>query len=294
MSNAKPYNPTLHKARYKLKGLMLFIVPFPVLIAAIIDLLQSHPMDAIINATAFAGFMLSASIARLGFKNEGKYIERTIAKAPSTPYKTIAAIFLSVTTGLLNLWLSIGGDNSDHNLWLSIGDNIMTSILVGLTTFIGFYLYYGLDPRKDKAGNLRFGVSTEEIMQALEDAEVRIDAIDAARRHIANIDINQQLQRITDKARAILKTIEEDPKDLDRSRKFLKVYLDGAKKVTESYAKAKDIEQEVDLKTNFMNVLDSIEQTFDKQQEELKKNNHFDLDVQIEVLKTQLKQEGIK
>ena len=280
MSNAKPYNPTLHKARYKLKGLMLFIAPFPVLIAAIIDLMHAHPMGAIINAAAFAGFMLSASIARLGFKNESKYIERTIAKAPSTPYKTIAAIFLSVTTGLTS--------------WLSIGDNIMTSILVGLTTFIGFYLYYGLDPRKDKAGNLRFGVSTEEIMQALEDAEVRIDAIDAARRHIANIDINQQLQRITDKARAILKTIEEDPKDLDRSRKFLKVYLDGAKKVTESYAKAKDIEQDIDLKTNFMNVLDSIEQTFDKQQEELKKNNHFDLDVQIEVLKTQLKQEGIK
>ena len=280
MSSAKPYNPTLHKAKYKLKGLMLFIVPFPVLIAAVMDLMQGNFSGTIINAAAFVGFMISASIARLGFKNEGKYHERSIARAPTTPYKTIAAIFLSVTTGLTS--------------WLSIGDSLLISLLVGLTTFIGFYLYYGLDPRKDKSGNIRLGVTTEELIKALEDAEVRIDAIESARQSISNINLNTQLKRITDKARGILKTIEADPKDLDRSRKFLKVYLDGAKKVTEGYAKAQDVEQAVDLNTNFSNVLDSIEKTFDKQQNELKKNNHFDLDVQIEVLKTQLKQEGIK
>ena len=41
-----------------------------------------------------------------------------------------------------------------------------------------------------------------------------------------------------------------------------------AEKVTESYAKAKDIEQEADLNANFANVLESIEKTFDKQQDE--------------------------
>lgn len=279
MSSAKPYNPTLHKAKYKLKGLMLFIVPFPVLIAAIMDLMQNNLSGTLINAAAFAGFMISASIARLGFKNEGKYYQRTIARAPRTPYKTIAAIFLSITTGLTS--------------WLSIGDNLLISILMGFTTFIGFYLYYGLDPRKNKSGNIRLGVTTEEVIQALEDAEIRIDAIESARQNIANIDFNAQLERITQKARDILKTIESDPKDLDRSRKFLKVYLDGARKVTEGYAKAQGIEQTSALNTDFAHVLDSIEKTFDKQQNDLKKNNHFDLDVQIEVLKTQLKQEGI-
>ena len=279
MSSAKPYNPTLHKAKYKLKGLMLFVVPFPVLIAAILDLMQNNFGGTIINAAAFAGFMLSASIARLGFKNEGKYYERSIARAPRTPYKTIAAIFLSITTGL--------------TAWWSVHYGLLSSILIGFTVFIGFYLYFGLDPRKDKSGNIRLGVTTEEVIKALEDAEVRIDAIESARQSIANIDFNAQLQRITEKARGILKTIEADPKDLDRSRKFLKVYLDGAKKVAEGYAKAQDVEQATDLNANFGNVLNSIEKTFDKQQDDLKKNNHFDLDVQIEVLKTQLKQENI-
>ena len=280
MSSAKPYNPTLHKAKYKLKGLMLFIIPFPVFIAAITDLLHNDFSGTIINAAAFAGFMISASIARLGIKNEGKYYERSIARAPSTPYKTVAALLLSITTGL--------------TAWWSVHYGLLNSILIGLAVFIGFYLYYGLDPRKDKSGNIRLGVTTDEVIKALEDAEVRIDAIEAARKHINNIDFNAQIKRITDKAREIIKTIEEDPKDLDRSRKFLKVYLDGAKKVTEGYANAKDIEQETELKNNFSNVLDTIEKTFDKQKDELKKNNHFDLDVQIEVLKTQLKQENIR
>lgn len=280
MSNSKPYNPTLHKAKYKLKGLMLFIVPFPVLIATITNLLQNDFSGTIINAAAFAGFMISASIARLGFKNEGKYYQRTIARAPTTPYKTIAAIFLSVTTGL--------------TAWWSVSYSLLSSILVGVAVFIGFYLYYGLDPRKDKSGNIRLGVTTEEVVKALEDAEVRIDAIETARSHIKNINFNSQIKRITDKAREIIKTIEEDPKDLDRSRKFLKIYLDGTKKVTEGYANAQDIEQETDITANFSTVLNSIEKTFNQQQDELKKNNHFDLDVQIEVLKTQLKQENIK
>lgn len=43
------------------------------------------------------------------------------------------------------------------------------------------------------------------------------------------------------------------------------------------------------LETNFSRVLDSIEQTFNEQQVKLLEDKQFDLDVQIEVLETQLK-----
>jgi 5-bromo-4-chloroindolyl phosphate hydrolysis protein len=280
MSNAKPYHPTLHKAKYKLKGLMLFIVPFPVLLAAIIDVFSNNFFGAIINASAFAGFMIAASIARIGFKNEGKYYQRSIALAPKTPYKTIAALFLATTTGL--------------TAWWSVHYSLLISIVIGLLTFIGFALYYGLDPRKNKSGNISLGVSAEEVIKALEEADIRINEIEAARKKINNIDFNQQIQRITGKAREIVTMIEAEPKYLNRSRKFLKVYLKGAKQVTETYANTQDIETASELNHDFAEVLSSIEATFKQQKNELTKNDHFDLDVQIEVLNTQLKQEGIK
>ena len=92
----------------------------------------------------------------------------------------------------------------------------------------------------------------------------------------------------------IITLIENDPSDLPRARKFLKVYLDGTRRVTESYAKTHRNEATtVELDSNFSNVLNSIESTFDEQHEKLKKQDQFDLDVNIEVLETQLKREGI-
>ena len=64
--------------------------------------------------------------------------------------------------------------------------------------------------------------------------------------------------------------------------------------MTESYAKTHRNEATtVELDSNFENVLNSIESTFDEQHEKLKKQDRFDLDVKIEVLETQLKREGI-
>jgi 5-bromo-4-chloroindolyl phosphate hydrolysis protein len=283
MPKAKRYNPnpTLHKAKYKLKGLMLFIVPFPILLAAIIDLFRNDFFGTIINAAAFAGFMIAASVAKIGFRNEGKYYQRSIALAPKTPYKTIAAFLLALTTSLTAWW------SVHYSLWISL--------LIGIMTFIGFAFYYGLDPRKDKAGNITLGVSAEELINALEEAEVRISAIETARRKITDIDVESQIQRIVNKAREIMVMIEEEPKYLNRSRKFLKVYLNGAKKVTEGYAaNTQNIAEESELENDFRDVLDSIETTFIRQKAELTKNDHFDLDVQIEVLNTQLKYENLK
>ena len=282
MSSAKRYDPAIHTVRYGLKGILLFILPLPVLITAIGSLMKGNVVDTLITGGLFAAFMLSASIARQGFKLQGEYERRKIARAPSTPYKTIAAIFLSLTTGTLDWWTS-------H---FAVAE-LPSAILVGAATLLGFMLYYGLDPRKDKAGNVRFGVTIEEVLEALEAANVKIDAIDNARRHISNPEFSARLQRITQKAREVVASIEEDPTRLAQSRKFLKVYLDGTQKVTEGYARTHKTETPAALETNFSRVLDSIESTFDEQQTKLLANEHFDLDVQMQVLETQLKREGV-
>ena len=224
--------------------------------------------------------MLAAIIARHGFKIESKFKQKRFAKAPGKPYKSLAAIILAITTGVTAFLLA------DYKL--------ISSILIGLVTLVGFYLAYGLDPRSDKTGDASLGARADEVFEALEVAETKIEAIETARDSIRNIQFKQHLRIIIDKARNILKTIEDDPSDLQRARKFLKVYLDGTQRVTESYVKThKNDATTTELDSNFQRVLESIETTFDQQHEKLKKNDQFDLDVQIEVLETQLKQEGM-
>ncbi len=279
---ATKYDPTLHTVNYTIKGILLFILPLPSLFTAIISLMRGHVLDTLVTGGVFAALMIGASVARHGFKLQGEYERRKIARAPSTPYKTVAALFISIAIGVLDWWTS--------NFAIS---GIFASALVGAATFLGFTLYYGLDPRKDKTGGISLGVSVEEVLEALDSANIKIDAIDSARRKIHNPEFNARLQRITDKAREVIASIEDDPTRLSRARKFLKVYLDGTQQVTEGYARTHQGQTPDALETNFSRVLDSIEQTFTEQQTKLLADDHFDLDVQIEVLQTQLKREGV-
>lgn len=284
MSNAKRYSPDNSAAsnfKIGIKGILLFIMPVPALVAAVVSLVGGNFWATIINGGAFTGFMLSAVIARHGFKVEQLYNSKKLALAPTTPFKTVAALLLSITTALTAF---LATENY----------NIFSSILIGGATLLAFYLWYGLDPRRNKTGNIGLGVSAEEVFEALEAANIKIDAIETARTQISNAQFDQHLDRIISKARNIITLIENDPSDLPRARKFLKVYLDGTRRVTESYAKTHRNEATtVTLDGNFSNVLNSIESTFDEQHEKLKKQDQFDLDVNIEVLETQLKREGI-
>ncbi len=283
MASAQRYDETLHTVRYGLKGILLFVLPLPLLITVIASLLRGRVMDTLVTGGVFAAYMIAASIARQGFKLQGEYERSKLARAPSTPYKTIAALFIGGASTVLDWWTSS----------FAIG-SLLGAALVGAAAFLGFALYYGLDPRKDKTGTLSLGVSLEEVLDALKAANVKIDAIDAARRNIHNPEFNARLQRITDKARAIVSGIEDDPARLDSARKFLKVYLDGTQRVTEGYARThQGPATPAALETNFSRVLDSIEQTFTEQQTKLQENNQFDLDVQMQVLETQLKREGV-
>jgi 5-bromo-4-chloroindolyl phosphate hydrolysis protein len=291
MANAKPYSPELHKVRYKIKGIMLFIAPFPIFLACLFDLLGGRISEAFINAAAFSGFMFSAFVAREGFRQEGEYHRRSFSRAPRVPLKAFAALLLGATVGF-TAWLALP--------YYDLGE----SLLFAITASIGFVLYYGLDPRKDKLDQLDFGVSAEEVMETLSSAEQRIQQLDQARKKIPDLHIKQRLQHISQQAREIIQNIEDDPSNLDRSRRFLTVYLNGAKRVTESYVKTlrqpnhvantAQTQETVYQQTDFNQVLDAIEQTITQQQQKLLKDDQFDLDVQIQVLETQLQQEGIR
>lgn len=282
MASAQRYDATLHTVRYGLKGILLFLLPLPLLITVIVSLLRGAILDTLVTGGVFAVYIIAASIARHGFKLQGEYERRKLARAPSTPYKTIAALFIGGASTVLEWWTS----------YFALG-SLFGALLVGAAAFLGFALYYGLDPRKDKTGTLSLGVSLEEVLDALNAANVKVDAIDAARRSIHNPEFNARLQRITSKAREVIASIEDDPARLDRARKFLKVYLDGTQRVTEGYARTHQGQTPAALETNFSRVLDSIEQTFTEQQTKLLADDTFDLDVQIEVLETQLKREGV-
>lgn len=267
--------------QFSVKGMLLYILPLAAIPATIISLIKGDLIGIVVNSGCYVLYLYAARLLRLGLAAEAKYREKRIGIAPKTPLKLYAAVIVALSTGLI--------------AWLGAGQTLLIGVVFGLGAFLGMYLSYGFDPRMEKTVTNRgsHGYSAEEISQTIDEAERIINDIELANDKIGNTEFNNRLDRICEIARHILIELEEDPGDIRRARKFLKVYLEGARKVTEGYAKTHSLADSSELEQNFRNVLAKIETVFIEQKDKLIENEIFDLDVQIEVLNTQLKEEGI-
>ena len=262
------------------RGFLLFILPLPLLPALIFSLVKGDFNNTLIHLGAIFFYLTGAILARRGLLNEMDYIESRFASRPF-PLKTIAAVLLSLTTGLC--------------AWLAAGHTSVFSVtLVGLT-FLAFYLSYGLEPkRKALFSDNPSGLDHETFLNMLNEAQEKIEKISEVRGQVDNVELKSRLHRITMLAQQVIASLEQDPKDLHKARKFLYVYLDGAQKVSEGYAKTHEQANSKELEDKFRNVLITIEEVFLQQQKRLLENDILDLDVNIDVLNQQMKHEGIR
>jgi 5-bromo-4-chloroindolyl phosphate hydrolysis protein len=267
--------------RYSPRGLLLYFLPIALIPATFIALAKGHVLNVLIDASGFALYMLAAVCLRKGLQAEYVYHRSRIAGPPNPPLKTIAAVIAALATGMV--------------AWLGGGHSLPAGMLFAGGAFLGMYLRYGFDPRAEKRKiTAAYGYSGDEIRQALEDSSRIIRGIEQANGRIRNAELNRRIERICDIADDILADIAADPRDFRRARKFLNVYLDGARQVTEGYARTHRQTPSEELEQNFRNVLDTIESSFQEQHRKLLEEDLFDLDVKIEVLNTQLKREGIR
>lgn len=276
-----------HPKRYQKKpgeldasGALLFVLPFPLILVVLLNLWRGQFGNLVLAGLMLTLFMLGAWFLRAGLKAQKNYDKKIIALAPKYRNKTSGAIIYSGTTFLL--------------VWQEIGHSLLIALCIGLLSWLGCYWAYGSDPRKEKSiGANTHGYTTAEVIEALEEGEDLVAGIERASNSISNPQMSDRLVRITGLARNILTGLAADPRDLRRARKFLKTYLEGANKVIQGYAQTHSNGEQSALSARFINVLDTIETVFHEQQTVLSENDLFDLDVKMEVLKTQLEREGV-
>ncbi len=189
----------------------------------------------------------------------------------SLPYKTIASLIIAGGTALTALIADYG---------------LAMAICFGIAAVIGFYLAYGFDRR--------FKLSSDkDVAAALEEAYRKLERLEDAADNIRSREFRDRLRRITGWGERILDRIGDDPEDFRRARKFLNVYLDGAQQVTDKFARTQNDTNSAELEANFRTLLQDMETVCEEQYQHLMDNDMVDLDVQMEVLTTRLKREGV-
>lgn len=281
MSSATRINSDA-KPKVLFRGLLLYFLSLPLLPAVFASLLDKDPIEAVARAAGFVLIVSAATLIRKGIRIDNEAQKRRLRRRTSTiQYRMIGAAL--VTGGVFIVaWLGLDGRYS-----------LIESTLYAGATLLGCYLYYDFDPARKDPEIAAVGITAEEIIELLDEAEGRLERIEQSSRKIKNVEFRDRLRRIVKDARGILDTIENDPVDARRARKFLKVYLDGAQQVTEGYARTHTEGETHALEDNFRRVLTTIETVIAEQQTKLKENNLSDLDVNIEVLQMQLEKEGV-
>jgi len=274
MSKAKRYTPKERPTFNYSKGTLLYIFLVPLFLSVVLALFTTNIKVFILSGISFFLFLAVAHLAKKGFVEEGNYHANTFAKAPKVPYKMIAGYLL--------------GGATFFTAFITGEQPFVKSAFLAVIATVGYYMFYGFDPKSDKFKNLG-DVSAEFVLETIQEAKKKIAHIEEDMQNIKDTLLYEKLTVAVSKSETILQTIQEDPKDVRVARKFLTVYIDGVAKVTEAYTDMDEKDITTQTKEKLHTLMDDVEVRFDKELQRLKNNNEFDLDVHIDVLKEQIK-----
>jgi len=259
---------------------LLWVLSAPLVLAAMGSLAAGQLAGFLGDALGWGLIAGAALLTRQGLADQGAGRERRFSRVWRLPLKNLAAAALGLGTCVA----AVGG----------AGHPLAIGIAFGAVAVLGYHLVYGLEPMR-AGGRLAAGdKEARAVAEALAEAEGRLINIEHAAAAIGNPELSQRLKRIAGQGRGMLEQIAERPSDLRRARRFLTVFLEGTEQVSDGYVRTHHHAASPELEQNFRNVLVNIEDQFIRQRERLRQADVLDLDVQIEVLKKQLEQEGIR
>ncbi|MGI1662684.1 5-bromo-4-chloroindolyl phosphate hydrolysis family protein [Palleronia sp. KMU-117] len=268
--------PFSGKRRTKAGGRIniLFFAPIPLALRAF----QQEPTGLAINLAAFGILMLAAWLTREGLIAEEAYDARRVAKRPAIPRK----IFASVLTGA---GLFVAG--------LTANDSLLSPVIFAILGTVLHSLAFGIDPLKDKGIEGIDSFQSDRVARAVDEAEKHLKAMTEAIARTNDRALVTRVEGFQRTARAMFRTVEEDPRDLTGARKYLGVYLLGAKDATVKFADLYGRTRDQKARTDYEALLDDLEKTFSARTEKMLLDDRSDLDVEIEVLRERLEREGV-
>ncbi len=229
-----------------------------------------------------AVWTLSAWLLREGLQAEAAFVARKVARRPALPRKTLAALGVGVGAALAVVaHMNTTGD-------------LLAAILFGICASALHLAAFGIDPLKSKGME---GVDTfqqDRVARVVEEAEKHLAAMTDAMKRAGDRQAGAKLEDFQDAARTLIRTVEEDPRDLTAARKYLGVYLQGARDATIKFADIYSRTQDRAARDDYFALLDDLEQNFAARTQKSLLDDRSDLTIEIDVLRERLSREGVR
>ena len=262
--------------RHPLEGrpVWIAIAGLPLLMGAF----GSGPEHLIRHLGGFALIAGAAALLREGLRAEAAYGARKVARRPALPRKMLAAV-------AFGLGIAAGATGPEMGL--------PGAAMAGLIGFGLMIVGFGFDPMRDKGMEGIDPFQQDRVARVVAEGEKHLDAMrDAiARAHEPRLETRVAL--FADRARALFRAVEEDPGDLAAARRYMTVYLEGARDATVKFADLWSQTRDPQARADYEALLDDLEANFTARTKSLIENGREGLEIEIDVLRERLAREGI-
>lgn len=273
-SAGAPQPPTLAEPRLKggWRTTVLALSAFAFLVPAF----GGSPRELVLGLGAGGLMLLSAWITREGMRASAAYDARKVARRPAVPRKIAGALLTAAA-------LAVGAFSTHPDLLYPV-----LFALIGAVLHLGAF---GLDPLTDKGMEGVDAFQTDRVAKAVAEAEALLAAMKDAILRAGDRQMEGRVDRFAAAARSLFRSVEQDPRDLTAARKYLSVYLMGARDATVKFADLYAQSRDAKARADFDALLTDLETTFAARTRELMSSSRTDLDVEIAVLRDRLRLE---
>ncbi|MFY9212077.1 MAG: 5-bromo-4-chloroindolyl phosphate hydrolysis family protein [Aestuariivita sp.] len=231
-----------------------------------------------IGLVGAAILLLAAWLLRDGLRAQAAYDARKVARRPALPRKILASILTGIGVGL-------AAYKSDPGL--------LAPVIFGLAATGLHSASFGLDPLSDKGIEGIDSFQQDRVARVVDEAERHLRAMTDAIKRAGDRQMEARVERFQDTAREMFRTVEEDPRDLSGARRYLGVYLLGAKDATAKFADIYARTRDAKARADYAALLDDLERGFSARTRKMLLEDRSDLTVEIDVLRERLEREGV-
>ncbi|MCE5974394.1 5-bromo-4-chloroindolyl phosphate hydrolysis family protein [Sinirhodobacter sp. WL0062] len=253
--------------------------PFWIAVAAlpfVLGAIGTGPTNLVRSIGAFGVIALSAWLLREGLKAEAAYDARRVARRPALPRKILGAL-------LLGAGLALGATDA----------SLPGAGVIGLIGAALSLVAFGPDPMRDKGieGIDRF--QQDRVARVVAEGEKHLNAMREAIARAQDSRLSARVEAFAATARQLFRAVEEDPGDLAAARRYMGVYLEGARDATIRFVDLWGATRDPDARRDYEALLTDLEENFTARTRRLIENGREGLEVEIEVLRERLARDNL-
>ncbi len=250
------------------------IMAMPFLISAF----WQDPTGLALHLAAFGAVASGMWMTREGLQAEAAYDARRVARRPAIPRK----LFGGILTGL---GLALGAYVPGAELGAGI---------IGTAGALLHWLAFGPDPMRDKGMEGIDSFQQDRAHRIVSEGEDHLSAMQDAILRTGDRRLEAHVAMFASTVRELFARVEQDPDDIAAVRRYLGVYLQGARDATIKFSDLYVQTQDPRARTDYENLLRDLETEFAARTRKLIEGGRSDLNIEIEVLRERLAREGVR